>query len=34
MIAIGVFYEAQRRAKSPAPETKEAATDTGGPEDA
>jgi hypothetical protein len=34
MIAIGVFYEAQRRAKGPAPDTKDAAADTGGPEDA
>lgn len=30
MIAIGVFYEAQRRAKGPAADTEEAAADTKG----
>jgi hypothetical protein len=41
MIAIGVFYEAQRRAKGPVTDTKDTTTDTkettahtGGPEDA
>jgi hypothetical protein len=35
MIAIGVFYEAQRRAKGSAADTQEAAADTqGGQEDA
>jgi hypothetical protein len=34
MIAIGVFYEAQRRTKAPATDTKDTAPDAGGPEDA
>jgi cytochrome c-type biogenesis protein CcmH/NrfF len=31
MIAIGLFYEAQRRRKAPATETKDAAANDGGP---